>query len=145
MRLHEELISDNTSSSGFVYPEGTSFVVQYSRLVDMDGTKLINGIQELLIPLKDIHGKDLPATTLGNSIWLMYSLKITVKFQKNDPVVLHLPICSIIPRFQEWSYWKHGDWVYDCQIMNSDKSPCSVTQEILESVKFSALPSFQVV
>lgn len=146
LRLNEDLNNiDNTLSSEFIYPQGASYVVQYGRLVDIEGTKLINGIQELLVPLKDANGKDLPPTTLGTNIWLMYSLKVTLKFQKNDPVELHLPLCSILPRFQECSDWRRGDWVYDCHVMISDKSPCSVSQEIIESVKFSTLPSFQVV
>lgn len=145
LRLNEDFNPDDNSSSGFVYPENASHVVQCSRLVDIEGTKLVNGIQELLIPLRSTDGKDLPATTLGANIWLMYSLKVTLKFQRNDPVIIHLPICSILPRFHEWSNWRHGDWVYDCQVMTCDQSPCSVGQEIIESVKFSTLPSFQVV
>lgn len=32
---------------------------------------------------------------------LMYSLKVTIKFERNDPVVLHLPVCSVLPRNPE--------------------------------------------
>src|SRR5688572_11331810 len=31
---------------------------------------IFSGIQELLIPLKDDRGSDVPATTIGNSIWV---------------------------------------------------------------------------
>lgn len=145
-RSDEDFSADRTiPNSGYVHPEGNSFVVQTSRLVDIEGTKLVNGIQELLVPLKDDRGSDVPATTIGNSIWLMYSLKVTIKFERNDPVVLHLPVCSVLPRFPEWYSWRPGDWVYECQVMTMEKSPCFVSPEVLESVQFSTLPSFQVV
>lgn len=144
-RLEEELIPDRTVPSRYVHPEGKSFVVRSSRLVDIEGARLINGIQELLIPLKDDRGSDVPATAIGNSIWLMYSLKVTIKFERNDPVVLHLPVCSVLPRNPEWYRCRPGDWIYECQVMTMKNSPCFVGPEVLESVQFSALPSFQVV